>query len=59
MILNESAHVFLNLKKKQFLRNDPGTHKKTENVKYNKTITALYFVQYDAYMSIILKVPPP
>jgi hypothetical protein len=31
MILNGSAHVFLNLKKKttkQSLKNDPGTHKK-------------------------------
>jgi hypothetical protein len=30
MILNGSAHVFLNLKKnkQQSLKNDPGTHKK-------------------------------
>jgi hypothetical protein len=42
MILNGSAHVFLNLKKnnnKQSLKIDPGTQKKTGNVKCNKTIT--------------------
>ena len=53
MILNESGHVLLNLKKnnKQSLKIDPGTHKKTGNVKCNKTITALHFVQYDMLWS--------
>ena len=53
MILNGSAHVFLNLKKKkkkQSLKIDP-VHKKTGNVKCNKTITALHFVQYDVLWS--------
>jgi hypothetical protein len=41
--------VLLNLKKtnKQSPKIYPGTQKKTGNVKYNKTITALRFVQYD------------
>jgi hypothetical protein len=49
MILNGSAHVFLNLNKnnKQSLTIYPGTHKKIGKVKCNKTITALHFVQYD------------
>jgi hypothetical protein len=49
MILNGSAHVFLILKKKQqtIPNNDQGTQKKTWNVKCNKTIAALHFVQYD------------
>ena len=53
MILNESGHVLLNLKinNKQSLKIDPGTHKKTGNVKCNKTITALHFVQYDMLWS--------
>ena len=54
MILNGSAHVFLNLRKKQnkqSLRIDPGTHKKTGNVICNKTITALHFAQYDVLWS--------
>ena len=48
MILNGSAHVFLNLSKnnKQFVKIYPGTQKKIGNVKCNKTITALHFVQY-------------
>ena len=53
MILNGSAHVFLNLKKtpnKQSLKNDPGTQQ-NGNVKCNKTITALHFVQYDMLWS--------
>ena len=53
MILNGSAHVFLILKKKTqtIPNNDPGTQKKTWNVKCNKTITALHFVQYDVLWS--------
>ena len=51
MILNGSAHVFLNLEKKTITKNDPGTQKKPGNVKCNKTITALYFVQYDVLWS--------
>ena len=52
MTLNGSPHVLLKLKKKpkQFLKIDPGT-KKTGNVKCNKTITALHFVQYDVLRS--------
>ena len=52
MILNGPAHVLLNLKKpnKQSLKIDPGKHKYW-NVKYNKTITALHFVQYDVLWS--------
>jgi hypothetical protein len=37
-------------KKKQSLKIDP-VHKKTGNVKCNKTITALHFVQYDVLWS--------
>jgi hypothetical protein len=49
MILNESAHVFLNMNKtnKQSQNIYPGTQKKIGNVKCNKTITAHHFVQYD------------
>jgi hypothetical protein len=52
MILNGSAHVLLNLKKqkKQSIKIDPGIQKKPGNVKCNKTITALHFVQYDVFM---------
>jgi hypothetical protein len=51
MILNGSAHVFLNLKiPKQSVKHYPGTHK-NGNVKCNKAITALHFVQYDALWS--------
>ena len=47
MKLNGSAHVFLNLNKnnKQSLKIYPGTLKIIGNVKCNKTITALHFVQ--------------
>ena len=53
MILNGSAHVFLNLNKnnKQSLKMYPGTQKKIGNVKSNKTITALHCVQYDVLWS--------
>jgi len=54
MILNGLAHVLLNLEKKknkQSLKIDPGTQKKPWNVKNNKTITALHFVQYDVIWS--------
>ena len=53
MILNGSAHVFLNLNKnnKQSLKIYPGTLKIIENVKCNKTITALHFVQYDVSLN--------
>jgi hypothetical protein len=53
VILNGSAHVFLNLNKnnKQSLKMYPGTQKKIGNVKCNKTITALHFVQYDVLWS--------
>jgi hypothetical protein len=53
MILNGSVHMFLNLKKTKqqtIPKNDPGTQK-TGNVKCNKTITALHFVQYDVLWS--------
>jgi hypothetical protein len=52
MILNGSAYVLLNLKKsnKQSLKIDPGTQK-TRNVKCNKTIVALHFVQCDVLWS--------
>ena len=46
--------VFLNLKKtnnKQSLRKFPGAQNKPGNVKCNKTITALHFVQYDVLWS--------
>jgi hypothetical protein len=36
---------------KQSLKIDPGTQKKPGNVKCNKTITALHFVQYDVLWS--------
>jgi hypothetical protein len=53
MILNGSAHVFLNLKKNQqtIPKNRPRYTKKTVYVKCNKTITALHFVQYDVLWS--------
>ena len=53
MILYGSGHVLLNLKKKtkQSLKIYPGAQKKTGNVKCNKTITALHFVQYDVLWS--------
>jgi len=53
MIINGSAYVLLNLKKsdKQSLKIDPGTQKKPGNVKCNKTIIALHFVQYDVLWS--------
>ena len=53
MILYGSAHVLLNLKKnpKQYQKIDPGTQKKTGNVKSNITITILHFVQYDMLWS--------
>jgi hypothetical protein len=53
MILNESAHMFLNLNKtnKQSQNIYPGTQKKIGNVKCNETITALHFVQYDVLWS--------
>ena len=53
MILNGSAHVLFEFGKnnKQFLKIDPGTQKKTWNVKCNKTIAALHFVQYDVLWS--------
>ena len=54
MILNGSAHVFLNLNKnyKQSLKIDPGTHKKLGmSNKCNKTIAALHSVQYDVLWS--------
>jgi hypothetical protein len=53
MILNGSVHMFLNLKKTKqqtIPKNDPGTQK-NGNVKCNKTITALHFVQYDVLWS--------
>ena len=41
MILNGSAQVLLNLKKKKkSIKIDPGTQNKTWYVKWNKTITA-------------------
>jgi hypothetical protein len=52
MILNGSAQVLLNLKKKQSLKIDPGTQNKTWCVKCNKTITALHFVQYDVLWNL-------
>ena len=53
MILNESAHVFLNMNKtnKQSQNIYPGTQKKIGKVKCNKTITAHHFVQYDVLWS--------
>ena len=53
MILNESYHVLFEFKNnnKQSLKIDPGAQKKTWNVKCNKTITALHFVQYDVLWS--------
>jgi hypothetical protein len=55
MILNGSAHVScvfeFEKNNKQSLKIDPGTQKKTGNVKRNKTITALHFVQYDVLWS--------
>ena len=53
MILNGSAYVLLNLKKsnKQSLKIDPDTQIKTGNVKCNKTIISLHFVQYDVLWS--------
>jgi hypothetical protein len=54
MIFNGSAYVLLNLKKnpnKQSLKIDPGTQIKTGNVKCNKTIISLHFVQYDVLWS--------
>ena len=52
MILNGSAHVLLNLKKKQqtIPKNWSRYTKKTGNVKCNKTITALHFVQYEEHI---------
>ena len=49
-ILND---MFLNLNKnnKQSLKMYPGTQQRIRNVKYNKTITALHFVQYDVLWS--------
>ena len=49
MVLNRSAQLLLNLKKKhkkQSFKIDPGTQK-TWNAKCNKTVTALNVVQYD------------
>ena len=53
MILNGSAHVLFEFEKKprKSLKIDPGTQKKTWNIKCNKTITALHFVQYDVLWS--------
>ena len=52
MILNGSAHGLLNLKKKTIPTKLIQVHKeKTGNVKCNKTITALHFVQYDVLWS--------
>ena len=51
MILNGSALVLLNLKKTQQTIKKPGTQKKNGNVKCNKTITVLHFVQYDVLWS--------
>jgi hypothetical protein len=51
-ILNGSAHVFLNLNKnKQSLKIYPGAQTQIGNVKCNKTITALHFVQYDVSLN--------
>jgi hypothetical protein len=49
MISIGSAYVLWNLKNsnKQSLKIHPGTQRKTWNVKCNKTIIALHFVQYD------------
>jgi hypothetical protein len=48
MILNGSARVLLNLKKAQqaIPKNVSRFTKKTGNVKYNKSITVIQFVQY-------------